>query len=67
LLRFFPAGFIDQRYIDWERDYKWKAHERWQEELDATAFKSPLKQQKHQQIARRAFKIESAHEPHILI
>lgn len=26
-LRFFPAGFRDETYIDWERGYKWTAHE----------------------------------------
>lgn len=30
-LKFFPGGFADETYIDWERDYKWAAHERWQE------------------------------------
>ena len=32
-LRFFPGGFRDETYIDWERDYKWTAHEQWQEQL----------------------------------
>ena len=27
-LRFFPGGFDDETYVDWERDYKWQAHER---------------------------------------
>jgi hypothetical protein len=26
-LRFFPDGFRDETYIDWERGYKWTAHE----------------------------------------
>jgi hypothetical protein len=32
-LRYFPQGFADQKYIDWERGYKWTAHQRWQEIL----------------------------------
>src|SRR5690606_15951536 len=32
-LRFFPGGFADETYIDWERDYKWAAHARWREQL----------------------------------
>jgi len=28
-LKYFPGGFADETYIDWERDYKWIAHERW--------------------------------------
>jgi hypothetical protein len=27
-LRFFPKGFYDEKYIAWERGYKWQAHER---------------------------------------
>jgi hypothetical protein len=23
-LRFFPGGFYDETYIDWERGYKWR-------------------------------------------
>jgi hypothetical protein len=30
---YFPQGFTDQKYIDWERGYKWTAHQRWQEIL----------------------------------
>src|SRR5688572_14819809 len=28
-LRFFPGGFQDETYLDWERDYKVAAHARW--------------------------------------
>lgn len=37
-LRFFPKGFEDETYIAWERGYKWRAHERWNELLDRTTF-----------------------------
>ena len=29
----FPGGFGDETYIEWERAYKWVAHERWMEQL----------------------------------
>src|SRR5260370_39018322 len=32
-LGFFPDGFRDETYIDWERGYKWEAHEKWQAQL----------------------------------
>src|SRR5690349_14711540 len=34
-LRFFPAGFRDETYLAWERDYKEKAHISWRAELAA--------------------------------
>ena len=30
-LKFFPGGFRDEKYIAWERDYKWNAHTKWEE------------------------------------
>ncbi len=39
-LRFFPKGFRDETYFDWERDYKWAAHERWDNELGKAEFRS---------------------------
>jgi len=32
-LRSFPGGFEDETYLEWERNYKWSAHERWEELL----------------------------------
>jgi hypothetical protein len=32
-LRYSPQGFTVQKYIDWERGYKWTVHQRWQEIL----------------------------------
>jgi hypothetical protein len=32
-LRFFRKGFHDPKYVDWERGYKWEAHERWKNDL----------------------------------
>jgi len=33
-LRVFPGGFYGETYIEWERGYKWQAHERWMERLE---------------------------------
>ncbi|HKR62052.1 MAG TPA: hypothetical protein VJS64_20355, partial [Pyrinomonadaceae bacterium] len=58
-LRFFPEGFYDETYIDWERDYKWAAHEQWNEALSVRTFKSLLKDGEFDEIASRAIRIES--------
>src|SRR5436189_1144410 len=58
-LRFFPKGFQDQTYIDWERGYKWDAHEQWDEVLTRRRFRAQLKAGDFQQIAAHAVRIES--------
>ena len=58
-LQFFPKGFYDEKYIAWERGYKWQAHERWEEQLNRTEFQSLLKKGDFAKIAARAVKIES--------
>lgn len=58
-LRFFPEGFRDGTYIDWERDYKWKAHEQWNEALNRTQFRSLLSGGEFKEIASRVVRIES--------
>ena len=58
-LRFFPGGFQDETYLDWERGYKWEAHERWTEHLGQDEFRSLLKAKEFSEIARRAVTIES--------
>ena len=58
-LRFFPGGFADETYIDWERDYKEEAHDRWMESLNRSEFSSLLKSGEFEEIARRAVTIES--------
>jgi hypothetical protein len=58
-LRFFPDGFGDETYIDWERGYKEAAHERWQSELGASEFRALLKRGDYAEVARRAVTIES--------
>jgi hypothetical protein len=58
-LRFFPGGYADETYIDWERGYKWTAHERWEEQLGRTVFRRMLDAEQYAEIARIAVTIES--------
>lgn len=58
-LKFFPKGFYDQKYIDWERGYKWEAHERWLETLDRDEHRKLIRDGEHAEVARRAVTIES--------
>jgi hypothetical protein len=58
-LRFFPDGFQDETYLDWERNYKWEAHERWEESLGREAFRKALNAERFAEIAARAVQIES--------
>ena len=58
-LRFVPDGFRDETYVDWERGYKWKAHEQWTESLNRLEFRSLLNSGEFSQVAARAVKIES--------
>ena len=58
-LRFFPAGFQDETYVDWERDYKWEAHDKWCALLRRSQFQSLLDAGEYQQIAKHAVSIES--------
>lgn len=58
-LKFFPAGFQDEKYFDWERGYKWAAHEQWNASLNRNTFRSLLKGGEFAEIAARAVRIES--------
>ena len=58
-LKVFPGGFRDETYLDWERDYKWQAHERWVERLTHTAFAALLDKGRHTEIAEHAVRVES--------
>src|SRR5215216_1876745 len=57
-LRAFPGGFRDETYLDWERDYKWEIHERWQAALAAPEFTRLLKAGEFCEIAARAVRVE---------
>ena len=58
-LKYFPDGYRDETYLDWERDYKWTAHQRWMELLDPATFQRMLGTGEDEEIARRAVTIES--------
>jgi len=58
-LRYFRGGFDDETYLDWERNYKWQAHERWDELLGREELRALLKDGRHTEVARRATSIES--------
>lgn len=55
-LRCFPKGFRDETYIAWERGYKWRAHERWQELLSKSRFQNLLQDGEFVEIGSRAMK-----------
>jgi len=58
-LRFFKRGFHDETYLDWERGYKWTAHERWDAVLAEPEFRRLLKTGRAEEIAAHAVRIES--------
>lgn len=58
-LRFFPGGFQDETYIDWERGYKWTAHEHWQQQLAKAEMQRLIKRGDYAEVALRAVRIES--------
>jgi len=58
-LRFFPNGFADEKYISWERGYKWNAHEKWNAQLNRREYEALLRKKDFAEIANRAVKIES--------
>jgi hypothetical protein len=57
-LRYFPGGFADETYIDWERSYKWEAHERWEEALGKSEFRGLLRAGVFSEVAARAVRVE---------
>ena len=58
-LRFFPRGFKDETYLDWERNYKWDAHQRWTLGLSKPTFCALLDAGDYDHIAKLAVAIES--------
>ena len=58
-LRFFPGGFYDETYIEWERGYKWQAHERWMERLEPHAYRELLDRRRFAEITEHAVRVES--------
>jgi hypothetical protein len=58
-LKYFPGGFSDETYIDWERGYKWNAHQQWDAVLNQAAFRKLLRDEAYEEIAAHAVRIES--------
>ncbi len=58
-LYFFRGGFYGDKYLGWERDYKWNAHLAWEKELNKKEYERLLHLQDYEEIARRAVRIES--------
>jgi hypothetical protein len=58
-LRYFPGGFRDEKYVDWERGYKLHAHEQWEESLGRTQFREMITRGHFADAAARAVRIES--------
>jgi hypothetical protein len=58
-LRFFPKGFRDETYLAWERDYKWTAHEQWEQVLNRATLRSLIRRGEYVEAANRAVRIES--------
>jgi hypothetical protein len=58
-LRHFPGGFWDETYLDFERDYKWNAHLRWEELLNRKAFRGLLDAGEAETVAAHAVTIEA--------
>jgi hypothetical protein len=57
-LRQFPGGFRDPTYLDWERDYKWETHLRWEEALPRATFRALLRAGEFAEAAARAVRVE---------
>jgi hypothetical protein len=57
-LRYFPGGFSDETYVEWERGYKWEAHERWEEALGKSEFRRLVRAGEFSEAAARAVRVE---------
>jgi hypothetical protein len=57
-LQFFPGGFLDETYLEWERDYKWETHRRWDAVLSRRGFRALLEQGAFAEVAARAVRVE---------
>ncbi|MBA2649525.1 MAG: hypothetical protein H0U75_08030 [Legionella sp.] len=57
-LEFFPRGFIDEKYLSWERNYKWNAHSLWNKSLNKNLFNDLLSAKKYKEITNQILKIE---------
>ena len=58
-VKYFPNGFQDETYLDWERNYKWNAHLAWEQALGPAAFRSLIDEGAYDQVAAHAVRIEA--------
>src|SRR5688572_23155171 len=58
-LKSFPGGFQDETYLDWERNYKWEAHERFCTSLRRGQLLSAVDAGDYEMIAKHAIAVES--------
>jgi len=58
-LHHFPKGFKDPKFLGWERDYKWDAHQEWLSILGPGEFQQLLKAEQFGEVAKRALRVES--------
>ena len=58
-LRFFPGGFKDETYLEWERNYKAAAAREWHEALSRLRFGLMLKSGQYRNVAAIALRIEA--------
>lgn len=58
-LKHFPNGYQGEKYVAWERDYKWQAHLKWNELLNKSLYRNLLAEKNYEVIATTATKIES--------
>jgi hypothetical protein len=58
-LRYFPGGFRDPTYVEWERDYKQRAHERWLESIDRREMRASIAANRGFDVAALAAQIEA--------
>ena len=57
-MRYFPKGFGDATYLDWERSYKWETHLRWEAALGRGEFQRLVRQGGYAEVAARAVRTE---------
>ena len=57
-LRYFPGGFADETYLEWERGYKWETHERWRARLGREEMGRLVLAGEFSEVAARAIRIE---------
>ena len=58
-LRYFPGGFKDETYLEWERNYKAEAAREWRDALSGVRFGLMLKAQQYRELAASALRVES--------